>query len=50
MPYQFDAPTMRQFERVKLAFDPEERINVGKLIPSDKLKIDLTQPARQVPQ
>ena len=50
MPYQFDAATMDQFARVKLAFDPGERINAGKLIPSEKLQVDLMKPGRQVPQ
>jgi glycolate oxidase len=40
MPRQFDRATMSQFERLKHVFDPEERINAGKLIPSDK--VDLT--------
>lgn len=50
MPYLFDAPTMRQFQRVKEAFDPDERINAGKLIPSEKVKVDLLKPGRRVPQ
>jgi glycolate oxidase len=50
MPYLFDRPTLEQFLRVKHAFDPEERINAGKLMPSEKLRIDLLKPQRQVPQ
>ncbi len=50
MPYLFDEPTMRQFAKVKEAFDPGERINAGKLIPSDKLKVTLLKPGRHVPQ
>ncbi len=50
MPYQFDAPTMRQFQHVKDAFDPDERINAGKLIPSDKINVELIKPGRHVPQ
>ena len=50
MPYLFDHPTMRQFARVKDAFDPEERINAGKLVPSDKLRVTLLKPGRKVPQ
>jgi glycolate oxidase len=50
MPYLFDAATMSQFDRIKHAFDPHERINAGKLIPSDKIKISLTSPGRMVPQ
>jgi glycolate oxidase len=50
MPYQFDRPTMAQFLRVKLAFDPEERINAGKLLPSEKVVVTLLKPGRHVPQ
>jgi glycolate oxidase len=50
MPYQFDAPTMDCFQRVKRAFDPDERINAGKLMPSDKVVVTLLKPGRHVPQ
>ena len=51
MPYQFDRATMQQFQRVKEAFDPQERINAGKLLPSDKVKVILlSKPGRHVPQ
>ena len=50
MPYLFDEPTMNQFQRVKDAFDPDERINAGKLIPSEKIKVNLLKPGRHVPQ
>jgi glycolate oxidase len=50
MPYLFDEPTMRQFAAVKYAFDPDEKINAGKLIPSEKIKIVLLKPGRQSPQ
>jgi glycolate oxidase len=50
MPYLFDELTMGQFASVKLAFDPGERINAGKLIPSDKLRVTLLKPGRHVPQ
>ena len=50
MPYQFDEPTMRQFQRVKDCFDPGERINAGKLMPSDKVQVHLIKPGRHVPQ
>ena len=50
MPYLFDEMTMAQFARVKHAFDPEERINAGKLVPSDKIKISMVKPGRQAPQ
>ena len=45
MPKLFDEPTMTQFQRVKQAFDPAQRLNPGKLIPSDQLKITLLKPA-----
>ncbi len=41
MPYLFDEATMRQFQRVKEAFDPEERINAGKLLPSEKIQVHM---------
>jgi len=50
MPYQFDRATMNQFQLVKHAFDPDERINAGKLLPSDKVKVTLLKPGRHVPQ
>ncbi len=50
MPYLFDTPTLNQFHRVKESFDPHERINAGKLIPSDKIKVQLLKPGRHVPQ
>lgn len=50
MSYLFDRPTMEQFGRVKLAFDPDERVNAGKLIPSDRLRVTLLHPGRQSPQ
>ncbi len=51
MPYMFDGTTMRAFAAVKAAFDPDERINAGKLIPSDKVRGGLvTHPGRHVPQ
>ena len=50
MPYMFDVPTMKQFQKVKDAFDPDERINAGKLIPSEKIKVNLIKPGRHVPQ
>jgi glycolate oxidase len=50
MPYLFDAPTMNQFARVKAVFDPDERINAGKLLPSKKVQVNLLEPGRHVPQ
>ncbi len=53
MPYLFDKRTMDQFARVKLAFDPNDRINAGKLIPSvsGKVQVDIMKPTkRKVPQ
>jgi glycolate oxidase len=50
MPHQFDRPTMQQFQRAKDAFDPGERINAGKLIPSDKVHVQLIKPGRHSPQ
>jgi glycolate oxidase len=50
MPYLFDHATMDQFQRVKDAFDPHERINGGKMMPSEKIKVRLIKPGRKVPQ
>jgi glycolate oxidase len=50
MPYLFDAPTMKQFDRVKRAFDPGERVNAGKRIPSEKIVVNLMKPGRMAPQ
>jgi glycolate oxidase len=50
MAYLFDRNTMEQFHRVKSAFDPDERINAGKLIPSEKVRVNLLKPGRKVPQ
>jgi glycolate oxidase len=50
MPYQFDEPTMNLFTRVKHALDPRDRLNAGKLIPSDKVQLSLLKPGRHVPQ
>jgi glycolate oxidase len=51
MPYMFDGSTMRSFEAVKASFDPQERINAGKLIPSNKVQGRLiVHPGRKVPQ
>jgi glycolate oxidase len=50
MPYMFDASTMNLFQRIKRAFDPNELINAGKLIPSEKVQVHLLKPGRHVPQ
>jgi glycolate oxidase len=50
MPYLFDEATMNLFSRIKKAFDPDERINTGKMVPSEKVNIRLLKPGRNVPQ
>jgi hypothetical protein len=51
MPYLFDEATISLFSsRIKHAFDLHERINAGKLIPSDKITVRLLKPGRKVPQ
>lgn len=45
MPKMFSAATLKSFDRIKRLFDPDGRINEGKLIPSDRLKIELLKPA-----
>ena len=50
MSYMFDEPTMETFATIKWAFDPDERINAGKMMPSEKVKVDLVGPvAPRVP-
>lgn len=39
----FDKSTLKMFLDLKKAFDPKQRLNDAKLIPSDKLKIELHQ-------
>ncbi|MEM8873375.1 MAG: FAD-linked oxidase C-terminal domain-containing protein [Planctomycetota bacterium] len=51
MPYMFDGNTLRQFNEVKAAFDPNERMNAGKLLPSKTVRIDMLEGVgRKVPQ
>jgi glycolate oxidase len=50
MPYLFDEPTRNLFSRIKLAFDPADRLNPGKIVPSEKVKVTLLKPGRHVPQ
>jgi glycolate oxidase len=50
MPHMFDEATMGLFDRIKHAFDPNERINAGKMIPSEKVVVELLKPGRHVPQ
>ena len=45
MPRQFDHATMQAFVNVKLAFDPGEKINAGKLVPSSKHDLRLLKTA-----
>jgi glycolate oxidase len=44
MSRMFDAQTMDLFQRIKHTFDPNEVINAGKMIPSDKIVVDLLHP------
>jgi glycolate oxidase len=44
MKVMFSEPTMRMFDHVKKLFDPEERLNAGKKMPSERMNIDLLQP------
>lgn len=50
MPYLFDRPTLEQFDRIKAAFDPDDQINTGKLIPSERMQVSLIKPGRHAPQ
>lgn len=44
MPRMFSPATMALFARLKECFDPDRRLNDGKLIPSPRLSIELLQP------
>jgi glycolate oxidase len=50
MPHMFDEATMSLFQRVKDAFDPNDLINAGKMLPSEKVVVNLLKPGRHVPQ
>jgi glycolate oxidase len=39
----FDATTMGMFDRIKKTFDAEERTNAGKMIPSERVVIELIE-------
>ncbi|MFP4223691.1 MAG: FAD-binding oxidoreductase [Phycisphaeraceae bacterium] len=45
MKKMFNQPTLAAFGRIKRSFDPEARLNEGKLIPSDRVQISLHRPA-----
>jgi glycolate oxidase len=45
MPKMFNPATVETFLKIKKTFDPGQTTNDGKLIPSDKLVIELLQPA-----
>ena len=44
MHVMFNKPTLKMFLDLKKAFDPKQILNDAKLIPSNKLRIDLHQP------
>ena len=46
MPKMFNPATIRTFQRLKETFDPDHRINDAKLIPSDRLTVQLLKPMR----
>jgi len=41
MPVMFNPATLQTFTAIKRAFDPDGRINEGKLLPSDRVEIEL---------
>jgi len=40
----FNADTIDTFERIKITFDPRRQMNDGKLVPSNKIRIELIKP------
>ncbi len=44
MPRMFNVATLDTFLRIKRVFDPGARLNEGKLIPSDRVRIELLRP------
>ncbi len=42
----FNPATIDTFQKIKTAFDPDHRINDGKLVPSDTLNIELLLPTK----
>ncbi len=40
----FNAPTMKLFDRIKRCFDPDGRANAGKLLPSERVNVELLKP------
>ncbi len=49
MDKMFNPQTLDTFDRIKRAFDPKRRINDAKLIPSDKLHVELLTPVTNQP-
>ncbi len=49
MPRMFNPATIATFQKLKAAFDPLGRINDGKLVPSERLTIELLRPVANVP-
>lgn len=45
MPAMFNPDALNAFRHVRHAFDPEGSLNEGKLLPSDRLQIELIKPA-----
>ena len=45
MNVMFKPPAMAAFAALKQALDPRQQLNPGKLIPSDRLSVDLLKPA-----
>jgi len=44
MEKMFNPATIETFQQIKKTFDPQQRVNDGKLIPSDKIKIEIIKP------
>ena len=49
MPAMFDEPDLSAFQRLRCAFDPEQRANPGKVMPTPRLCGEVPGPYRQHP-
>ena len=49
MPAMFSEPDLAAFQKLRCAFDPEQRVNPGKVMPTPRLCGEVPGPYRQHP-